>query len=138
MKTFPVASDDGKLQVGFEIENAYATPSEVAGVLRAIAGVSEIRRGGSWLSSTDIRLTFSFNGKPFVVLEPFGDNSRYFIGPELQAPADDQIEIIENAFRAYRPSVARQLAGDVLTLRPLIGAIRIVRKTVRGERSRDR
>ncbi len=58
------------------------------------------------------------SGQPFaIVLEPYGDNSRYWIGPK--EPAENALDVgdIENAFKAYRPPLHRKILGDVLTLR---------------------
>lgn len=132
MKTFPVQSADSNSKVGFEIENAYASPREVARILSEIAGVSDIQRVGSWFSGSDIRLRFHYQKDSYVVVEPFGDNSRYFIGPESQQLTSDQIEQVETAFRSYKPSIPRQVVGDILTLKPLTYLIRLVRRKSDG------
>jgi hypothetical protein len=46
-------------------------------------GVTDVKR--TWFNED--RIKFLFHGEPFVVNEPFGDNSRYWIGP-VEPPGD--------------------------------------------------
>jgi hypothetical protein len=55
-----------------------------------------------------------------MVVEPFNDNSRWWIGQEEGGRWVD-IGEIEAAFREYRPTALRRLVGDVLTFRFLRG-----------------
>jgi hypothetical protein len=68
-------------------------------LLRGVPGVTEVKR--QWFN--DDRVAFKFHGKEAVVNEPWGDNSRYWVG--LQDP-DTSLEIdiapIHEAFRRYR------------------------------------
>jgi len=53
----------------------------------------------------------------FKVVEPYGDNSRYWIGPK--DPAEEKEELVvrlSSAFEAYRPPVLLRLFGSVLAL----------------------
>jgi hypothetical protein len=98
MKTYPILRSDGSLR-GFEITSAWLTFGPLFKLLRSVEGVSEVRR--NWFN--DDRVTFKFHGKPAVVNEPWGDNSRYWIG--LQEPdAAPEIDItpLHQAFRRYR------------------------------------
>jgi hypothetical protein len=40
----------------------------------------------SWFTDADDFCRFEVDGQVFVISEPFGDNSRYWIGPEPPAP----------------------------------------------------
>ena len=66
-------------------------------VLESVQGVTGVRR--NWFNED--RFSFSFLGRPCVVNEPFGDNSRYWIGPAEKQPALDMRPVHE-AFRAFR------------------------------------
>jgi hypothetical protein len=95
MKTYPIVDDDGVFR-GFEIELPISN-RPVVRVLRSIDGVTEVTK--TWFN--DDRIKFLFNGEPFVVNEPYGDNSRYWIGP-AEPPSPQDISPIHNAFQAHR------------------------------------
>lgn len=115
MKTFPVVDENTRV-VGFEIENAYIAPSTVASVLSSVSGVSEVRRRRPFSRWDDIHVRFRFRNAECVVEEPFGDNSRYWIGQQDTAERVD-LRDVEKAFIAYRPSLERRIVGDILTFR---------------------
>ena len=48
---------------------------------------------------------FDFNGRTFVVTEPWGDNSRYLIHQEPTEPSAE-LDRLKSAFEAYQPSWA--------------------------------
>jgi hypothetical protein len=74
-------------------------------------------------SNSDIRGTFRFAGADFVIVEPFGDNSRYWIGPADDQTGKRDIASIEASLRSYRPPILRKVVGDLITLnfRSLLG-----------------
>ena len=72
-------------------------------LLRSVDGVTSIKRQ---FRSED-RLTFSFNGVPWVVHEPWGDNSRYWIGPREAKDHRFDVAPIHDAFAHYRSPLAR-------------------------------
>jgi hypothetical protein len=47
--------------------------------------------------------TFAMNGKPFVIEEPFGDNSRYLIYEQPPQPSAE-LEALKSSFERYRAS----------------------------------
>jgi hypothetical protein len=62
------------------------------------------------LSQNDVRLRFSYLGDDYEVYEPFGDNSRYWIGPDgEQAQRVSRIEEIHDVFAAHRVTPAAGL-----------------------------
>lgn len=110
----------------FEIENIYIAPATVAKVLTAVDGVRDVEVRKIFSKSKDIRVQFRYLGRPYIVWEPYGDNSRYWIGPEdmlsgtdVVAALDDPNDIckLEDAFKRYRPPFHRTLIGNLLTLR---------------------
>lgn len=116
MKTYPIKDKTGRLYA-FEIENAYIGLRPLVGTISSVPGVSDIRSRAADERPDDVRVTFRFAGGAFVIVEPFGDNSRYWIGPvEDQAAPSLDIEPIEASLRSYRPPMLRRVVGDLITL----------------------
>jgi hypothetical protein len=66
-------------------------------VLGSVPGVTDFKR--RWFD--EHRFTFTYGGRACVVWEPWGDNSRYWIGPaEMEPPVD--MGPINDAFRKFR------------------------------------
>lgn len=116
MKTFPVIDDRTGRTIAFEIENAYIGPSTVATVLSAVKGVSELRRRRAFSKWEEIHVRFRYRGAECVVWEPFGDNSRYWIGQQ-DAPEPVDVSDVERTFMEYRPRLDRRTVGDILSFR---------------------
>ena len=119
MVTYQVLATEAGCTAAFEIENLGVTRGGCARLLRKISGVTDVQ-SIKWrrLLRTDQRVTFKYFGHDFEVTEPFGDNSRYWIGPVSPSNGTPDITAIEDAFkRAESFTVALLL--DVLTLRPL-------------------
>lgn len=114
MRTYPLRRDDGTIYA-VEIENVYAGPWALAKVLRSLPEVGAVRVRRVFVESTDARVFFTFQGEPFVVWEPFGDNSRYWIGPE--GDSDQDLVDLERAIASYKPSLVRRVIGDIMSLR---------------------
>lgn len=117
MRTFQVASESGE-QHAFELEHIYLTRGALRSIVSSIPGVSSVTVPRSSGEDREIRLQFIHEGVRFHVWEPFGDNSRYWIGPE-DADAKgspSQLRTIEEAFQRYRPPLLLKILGDVLSL----------------------
>ena len=98
MKTHPIRRDNGSLR-GFEITSTWISFWPMLKLLRKVPGVTDVQR--QWFN--DDRVTFKYHGKEAVVNEPWGDNSRYWVG--LQDPdASPEIDIspLLHAFQQYR------------------------------------
>jgi hypothetical protein len=120
MNTYPIVDPkQGECPFAFEIENAYVSRRTVARLLGELDGVTEVGLGGRFGSSNDVRVEFKYGNRDYVVLEPFGDNSRYWIGPKNSAENTGDISEVENVFKRYQPPLHRTLIGDILTLRVL-------------------
>ena len=78
--------------------------------------MSDIRCRKMFAKSDDVHIEFKYREQPYIVWEPFGDNSRYWIGPKDSALSITEASVLENAFKRYRPSLHRAILGDVLTL----------------------
>ena len=107
----------GSRPFAFEIENAYVSRRAVAHLLGRLDGVTDVGFGGRFGSSNDVRVEFKYRNRDYIALEPFGDNSRYWIGPKETAESVDDIGELENAFKRYKPPLHRTVIGDILTLR---------------------
>lgn len=111
-----VSDVDGRV-VAFEVENAYIRLPTVVRLLQQTRGVADVRRRKNFASADDVRVEFTYLGTPFVVCEPFGDNSRYWIGPaQLSEVCVDPTVLVET-FGAYRVPLHHQVVGDLLSLR---------------------
>jgi len=66
-------------------------------VLASVQGVSDFK----CVRSNDDRFAFVYLGRNCVVNEPFGDNSRYWIGPLEKDPPID-MTAIRDAFSRFR------------------------------------
>lgn len=117
MKTYPLKDEQFDYPFAFEIENVYAGPRAVGRLLRAIDGVTEVRVRRMFGKWEDIHVWFKYRGHDCVVWEPYGDNSRYWIGPKDAEHEKFDVSALEEAFEVFRPPLHRVIVGDVLTLR---------------------
>lgn len=117
VKTYPILTKDGGRPYAFEIENVYISPRTAARLLAQVSGVSNVELRRMFSKSCDVHVGFSYLGQSYMVWEPFGDNSRYWIGPTAPENDTGAIEALEAAFKTYQPPIHRVLLGDVLTFR---------------------
>jgi len=97
METYPIRREDGSLR-GFEITSTWLTFGPLLRLLRGVPGVTDVRR--RWFN--DDRVTFRFLGEKAVVNEPWGDNSRYWVGlAEPDASPEIDIAPVHDAFQSY-------------------------------------
>ena len=83
MRVYELHRDDGYF-LAFEIENVYVRPRKIGEILSAVGGVTDVRVRRSSRESRDVHVTLKYLGAEYIVWEPFGDNSRYWIGPEKE------------------------------------------------------
>jgi hypothetical protein len=100
MKTYPILRDDGSL-AAFEVTSMWVTFRPLYRVLRSIEGVTDVQRR----YFSDDRVSFLYREEMFVVNEPWGDSSRYWVGPRDATTLD--ITPIHEAFRQYLAPAAR-------------------------------
>jgi hypothetical protein len=108
MKTWPIIDARGEV-VAFEVSVIAIGLHQIAKLLNSLPGVSQ-SKGRSSFSGEEVHMNFTYQGTNCVVWEPFGDNSRYWIGPadEADKQAHDMAEI-ETAFRSYKPSLLKRI-----------------------------
>ena len=116
MITYPIVDKNkGPGHFAFEVENAYVLPRRIARILAEIDGVTDVQLPSS--RATDTRVEFKYRGRDYMVWEPYGDSSRYWIGPQDDEDQTTDISIVEDEFKRYRPPLYHRVIGDMLTLR---------------------
>jgi hypothetical protein len=115
MKTYPDGNVMDDRSVGFEIDNIYVNLRTIQLILSTVSGVNNIKRRRPFTKWESVHIWFKYLNHNFIVVEPFGDNSRYWIGP--QNPEEKiNIDPIKEVFDKYQPPVFRKIIGDVATL----------------------
>ena len=118
METYPII--DGKKvdsTFAFEIENAYVSPGTIAKLLAEVDGVTDVCKRKPFIGSSDIHIEFNYLNQAYIVWEPWGDSSRYWIGPKKSEEVVIDIGKLEAALKNYHPTLLRSLIGDLLNLR---------------------
>jgi hypothetical protein len=109
LRTYPLTNDSGAIYA-FEVGNALLSPREIARLVKSSLGASITAGPLGYASAEDMRLRFRYAGIEFEVVEPFGDNSRYWIGPAGEKPTRvPEIDKLNELFLAYRPTLLRRL-----------------------------
>ncbi len=110
MKTYSLFKDN--VLHAFEIDNSYLNPKIIAKFLVNRPGISNIR--AHKLEDRDDRLEFDFRGIRYIVSEPFGDNSRYWIGPQNPSLTMMETRELESFFVSFNPPIYRKILFYVL------------------------
>ena len=86
MKTFDIQDAQGRL-FAFEVSNWLLGRRGACRVVAGVAGVTMLRRPRvlSWWRE-EVFCEFSLGGEQFEIWEPYGDSSRYWIGPAGAEP----------------------------------------------------
>jgi len=108
MQVYDLHDDQNRL-FAFEISNISVGRRGVCHVVETIPGASLKRRPKllSWFRESAF-CEFIVDGELFVAEEPWGDNSRYWIGPNPPRWLP-QTEKVRAAFASYKPSVVQAL-----------------------------
>lgn len=114
MRVHKLHRKNGRL-FAFEIENAYIRPRKIAALIGALEGVSNVILRKPFSLSCDVHLEFEYHGVDFMVWEPYGDSSRYWIGPKEEDGAVDMSALVK-AFEEYVPPTIVKILGDLITL----------------------
>jgi hypothetical protein len=114
VRTYPIIDETGQT-FAIEVEIAYCGIRSLAQTIASVEGVTDVSVCKPFSGSGDLRAKFRYQGDEFVVVEPFGDNSRYWIGPVADAPHRD-LSPIETRLEVFRPSLLRRVVGDLVTL----------------------
>jgi hypothetical protein len=109
MKTRDLRNDQGQL-TGFSVSNLFLSRHGVPNIVADIPGASLVRKQRRLaVTAPDDFCEFTVEGKTFLAIEPFGDNSEFWVvtEPPEECP---QIETVRRAFEEHR-LFGRQHAG---------------------------
>jgi hypothetical protein len=101
MKVHELRDLEGRV-FAFEVENAFLGRTGVCRVVSSISGARVVRRPKflSWFREDEF-CEFEIAGRRFAAEEPYGDNSRYSIGPKPPTWCEE-VKIIIDAFSRQR------------------------------------
>ena len=102
MKTYTIKRENGSLHA-FEIGNTWISMNAIRKILSSVPGVMSLEKQ----FHSETRLEFIYNNEPWVVWEPWGDNSRYWIGPKNSENHSFDVQPINNAFVKYQLPLKR-------------------------------
>jgi hypothetical protein len=94
MLTYPIRCESGHV-IALEVR-AQLFGCRLAKGLRTVPRVSDVRPRRWWRGSSDVHIRFRYEGSECIVWEPYGDNSRWWIGPDEGAPPV-QLDELERA-----------------------------------------
>jgi len=103
MKTYPRLSDCGDY-LGFEISNTFISLRCIISILQTKLNIQNIRKQ-KLFDFSENRINFIYKNKEYVVWEPFGDNSRYWIGLLENSNLENNfkdLKEIEKAFMSHK------------------------------------
>jgi len=92
--------DEAGRTFAFEVSNSLLTRSGAVDIVLTIPGV-KLRKAPTRFSGEDEFCAFEVDGQHFTICEPFGDNSRYWIGPTPPSWCQ-QVAIVRDAFERYK------------------------------------
>ena len=81
MRTFDIVDREGRL-LAFEVSSTLVSRRGLVRLLSRIPGVQVVRRSHFLSPPEDEFCEFQCGASCFVVCEPFGDSSRYHVGPK--------------------------------------------------------
>jgi len=102
MKTYPLLNNDGQMYAS-EVDNLTLGRRGAVRVVKTIPGVEVIRlpkRVLSWFREEEF-LEFMVGGIRFGMMEPYGDNSRYWVGRSPSGGWCEQLEIVHSVFQSH-------------------------------------
>lgn len=114
MRTYPIKDESGCL-FALEVDVVSSSVRDLVKVIATAEGVTEANAGRPSSNERDVRATFRYQGDEFAVVEPFGDNSRYWIGP-VSGSLKRDVSPIEKQLKSYLPSLFRRVLGRLVTL----------------------
>ena len=97
---------DNQEPFAFEISNFLITINKVAYLLDEVKEVTNIEKRKLFKGSSYVHIKFLYKGYDFIVWEPFGDNSRYWIGPEKEELKVNISSLIET-FNSYELKIVK-------------------------------
>ncbi len=99
MKIFEGHDTDGQL-VYFEVPNTLLSRKAAVKIIKEIPNVEILKN----YKRDDIFCTFKLGNRVFEIMEPFGDNSRYYIGEPI-AQSSEELKMIKEKFSTHKCGV---------------------------------
>jgi hypothetical protein len=131
MKTYPIFDENTGDVLAFEIEHIYVSNSVVTRILSQVPEVSDIRVRKMFSKWQEIHVWFKYQEGDFVVWEPYGDSSRYWIGPKDNMDASVHLGDVMAAFEKYQPPLLIEVIGDVISFKIPSSVRRVLEKFCR-------
>lgn len=100
MKIYDLIDAEGRI-FAFEVSNSFLSRSTACRVARDIPGAKLIRAPRIFPGEDEF-CEFELEGITFVLWEPWGDNSRYWIGPRPERWVP-QLAAVRYAFSRWQP-----------------------------------
>ena len=100
MNIYPIENESGQLHA-FEIENWKVSRARATSIVKSIPDAVIIREPKKILSwfREDVFCEFSINNTVFQIDEPYGDNSRYWVGKKEAGGWCPELEKVKKAFQ---------------------------------------
>jgi hypothetical protein len=99
MKIYDLLDKEGRV-FAFEVNNFLLSRRRLCKIVSRMPGV-QIISTPRLVSGEDEFCEFQIDGQRFVVWEPWGDSSRFWIGPKSKEWCP-QVEIVRHFFFSYR------------------------------------
>jgi hypothetical protein len=101
MKIYDLKAASGRA-FAFEVANLLMTRRSACNVARSIPGATIIKHAPFRLfKSEDVFCEFVVDGQRFQIWEPYGDNSRYWVGP-VPPQWCEQLAVVREAFSRFK------------------------------------
>lgn len=113
MRVHPVVERNGEI-VAFEIENLLIGTRQIARILSEEPQVAEVQARRPFAREKSPLVRFKLASESFIVDEPYGDSSRYWIGPENPETFLGSAGVLARAFESYRPPAWRSTLAAIL------------------------
>ena len=101
VKTYPIFREDGSM-LALEVTSAWLTFRPLLSIMRSVPGVADVRRQ----YFNEDRIRFVYLGVECVINEPWGDNSRYWIGPKSPDNSSINVAPINSALQNHQTLLA--------------------------------
>ena len=115
MKTRLLKDVQGRLYA-VEVDMGYVSVRTLARVIGATPGVSDVMVRSPFSRSGNVRASFRLHDADYVVMEPFGDSSEYWIGPAAEGGGAGDMDAGARNIEDFRPSRCRHMLGSLLNL----------------------
>lgn len=101
MRVYDLKDERGRV-FAFEVDKCFRRRRTIAGIIEQLAGAIILKVPQQFFRiREDVFFEFEVGGQVFEVWEPFGDSSRYWIGPKDNV-WHSEIDLVRGAFADHR------------------------------------